>query len=148
MTRPGRTGSGIPAERRVKARLEADGYVVTRSPGSLGPADLIAIKLGQVLFIQVKSGDGDAPGAHRETWWNGLWSRSVQAGAEPIIADWVPPPGKVRPVLRYRRVTGPHVPGARDYDRLTEPFYPDAVMAPDGRRPALTCARCGAAVTP
>jgi Archaeal holliday junction resolvase (hjc) len=122
---PGRTGGGIPAEGRVRKRLEADGYIVMRAAGSKGPADLMAAKLGQLLLVQVKNCPWDSPGAHREEWWNPLWSAALQAGGIPVIADWAVPPGKVRPVLRYHRMTGPHTPGARDYPGLVVPFTTD-----------------------
>jgi len=41
-------------ELKVKKMWEAKGYVVYRSAGSKGAADLIALKDGQIVLIQVK----------------------------------------------------------------------------------------------
>ena len=50
--------SGIKQEYRVKKHLEAQGWLVTRSAGSHGYADLIAIhrEKKQIRFIQLKYG--------------------------------------------------------------------------------------------
>jgi hypothetical protein len=126
--------NGIDAERRVVARLAADGYVVTRSPGSLGPADITACKLGQILFVQVKNMPWDSKGSHREQWFNGLWAAAQKGGGTAVIADWAVPPEptakgspRTRPVLRYQRITGPHLAGTHDYAALVEPFSVDEV---------------------
>ena len=50
-----RNAKGARSEREYKAILEAQGYQVTRSGGSLGEWDLIAIG-PCVLVVQVKSG--------------------------------------------------------------------------------------------
>jgi len=79
-----RYDAGAAAERKAKAELEERGYLVVRSAGSKGPADLIAVK---VRYIQVKKvekpqawtgeleklrqGLPAAPGMSRELWvWN------------------------------------------------------------------------------
>lgn len=41
-------------EHYVKDKLEAKGWVVTRSAGSKGPFDLLAVKNGRILLIQCK----------------------------------------------------------------------------------------------
>jgi Holliday junction resolvase len=47
---------GINRERQLKARLEGEDWFVTRAAGSLGDADLVALKDGkQPLLIEVKS---------------------------------------------------------------------------------------------
>lgn len=43
-------------EWRVKRHLEGEGYFVLRSPRSEGPADLVAIRRGEVLLVQCKTG--------------------------------------------------------------------------------------------
>jgi hypothetical protein len=48
-------GKGARAEREYKAILEKQGFQVTRSGGSLGEWDLIAVG-SCVLLVQVKSG--------------------------------------------------------------------------------------------
>jgi len=76
---------GVKYERRAKAELEEAGWVVIRSAGSKGGADLVAIKVRQ---IQVKATNeprgwaGEleemrerlpaAPGMTRELW---VWNR-------------------------------------------------------------------------
>jgi Holliday junction resolvase len=52
---------GLRRERQVRAILEADDWVCVRAAGSLGPADLIALKRGMPpRFVQVKT-DRDSP---------------------------------------------------------------------------------------
>jgi Holliday junction resolvase len=47
---------GHARERQVKALLEADDWFVTRAAGSLGDADLVALKAGHVpRLVEVKS---------------------------------------------------------------------------------------------
>jgi len=43
---------GANFERRVRKHFEAEGWVVFRSAGSHSPADLIALKAGEVMLIQ------------------------------------------------------------------------------------------------
>ncbi len=45
---------GYIAELRAKEELERAGYLVLRTAGSKGPCDLVAVKEGEVLFVQVK----------------------------------------------------------------------------------------------
>ena len=53
--------SGVRAERKLKAKLEAEGWIVFRTAGSHGFFDLIAVhpNTGQVRFMQVKSTKGN-----------------------------------------------------------------------------------------
>lgn len=46
--------NGRAKEYRLKKKFQKEGYVVLRTAGSHGFADLIAIKDSTVLFIQVK----------------------------------------------------------------------------------------------
>lgn len=47
---------GIDRERRLKDRLEGEDWFVTRAAGSLGDADLVALKVGKrPMLIEVKS---------------------------------------------------------------------------------------------
>lgn len=105
---------GIRRERQVKKRLEEDGWVVIRAAGSLGLADLVALKLGETpRLIEVKSDtknpwDNFRPDRRLE-----LIAQAERAGAEawvcwwPAHKDWIwfgsetwPParPRKPRPV--------------------------------------------------
>lgn len=45
---------GANFERRVRRHLEDRGWVVFRSAGSHSPADLIALKAGEVMLVQVQ----------------------------------------------------------------------------------------------
>lgn len=46
---------GINRERQVKSLLQAEDYWVCRAAGSLGDADLVALKPGRRLLVEVKS---------------------------------------------------------------------------------------------
>lgn len=109
---------GLYREVQTAAALMDDGYLVVASRGSHGVADLVAVKTGQVLAIQVKSGDA----VLRDDWWNGLYEAATAHGAIPVIADW-----PKRGVLRLRRITGPHVPRTQRWP--CESFRTDEVDA-------------------
>lgn len=81
--RPPRTAKarGSHFERRVRAHLEHDGYVVFRSAGSRSPADLIALAPGQVLLLQCKASGWIPPAERRE-----LRALAARAGASPMLA--------------------------------------------------------------
>lgn len=88
---------GASFERKVAAALTADGYLVVRAAGSHGPADLIAIKFGQVLFVQAKLNGRMDP--HE---WNPFYTIATSVGALPILAYR---PG--RQGIAYLLLTGP-----------------------------------------
>lgn len=72
---------GAYLERQAQAALRADGYWTMKAPGSKGAVDLVAIKPGQVLFIQAKlAGGAYMPPAERAA----LWDAAQQAGAIPL----------------------------------------------------------------
>lgn len=48
-------GRGIDRERQLQDRLESDDYWVARAAGSLGAADLVALKPGIKWLIEVKA---------------------------------------------------------------------------------------------
>lgn len=73
---------GRAVEYRFRDRLRDEGYFVLRSPASKSPVDLVAIKPGQVLFIQCKRSGALAPKA-----WNELYDLAISAGAVPIMAE-------------------------------------------------------------
>jgi len=82
---------GAHKERQSKALLEADGWHVTKAGGSLGAADLVALKNGErPMLVQVKATargpfDGFGPSERGE-----LLSVAKGAGAVPILAWWKP----------------------------------------------------------
>ena len=45
---------GRRVEHAIRADLAAHGYDIVRAAASKGPADLVAIKFGQVVFVNVK----------------------------------------------------------------------------------------------
>lgn len=49
---------GANFERRVRKHLEEQGWVVFRSAGSHSPADLIALKTGEVMLVQCQLDKG------------------------------------------------------------------------------------------
>jgi Holliday junction resolvase len=79
--------AGRRFEYRVRDHLRADGYWVMRSPASKSPVDLVAIKPGQVLFVQCKVNGRIGPAE-----WNTLMDAAETAGAIPVMAE--------RPALR------------------------------------------------
>lgn len=85
-------------ERQTRADLEKRGWVVVRSGGSLGPADLVALHHNRPpLFIQCKI-NGRINGPESEQ----LNKVSAMAGCLPIVA-WRKAPG----VVGYRQIIGP-----------------------------------------
>lgn len=102
--------NGATFERKVAALLTTDGYLVMRSSGSHGEADLVALKQGQVLLVQCKSNGRLDPGD-----WNGLHEVAQRVGAVALLAHR-PAPGKVV----YWRLTGPKVTrGRAPYEEWT-----------------------------
>lgn len=95
--------NGTAFELRVKADLERDGYVVIRSAGSKGEADLWASKVGQLLLIQCKRSAPLLPPRERRA----LLNTAYKADALALVAFM---PG-VRGIA-YRRLTGT---GPRDF---------------------------------
>lgn len=74
---------GRAFEYRVRDRLRALGYFVLRSPASRSPVDLVAIRFGEVLFIQCKRG-----GYCGVAEWNQLLALAESVGATPLIASF------------------------------------------------------------
>jgi Holliday junction resolvase len=92
-------GQGYYYERRTASRLRDDGYFVLEGRGSHGPADLVAVKAGQVLLVQVKKGSGKLT----DEAWNVLFAEARRVRALPLVADW-----PARGELRLRVITAPH----------------------------------------
>lgn len=82
-------------ELRTRDDLEAHGWQVTRAAGSLGIADLIALKAGNPpLLVSCKLGGKIGPAERLQ-----LWRVAQRAGAVPLVA-WRP----MRGVIGYRKL--------------------------------------------
>lgn len=74
--------------------LEADGYWTSRAAGSLGDADVIALRASvngcEAMLVEVKSTSGGpyerfGPAARAE-----LIAAAVKSGARPVLCWWPP----------------------------------------------------------
>lgn len=72
---------GRAFEYRARNVLKAAGYFVLRSPRSAGPADLVAIRRGAILFVQCKRNSWPTL---REA--GAFYDISVAVGAYPVLA--------------------------------------------------------------
>ena len=92
--------------------LADNGYSVIRAAGSKGNAkvDLIAVKPGQLLFVQCKG-----PGALPPAEWDRLVEVAAWVGAIPVLAA----KGGRGQGIQYTRLLGRKVPRAR-----TQPCVP------------------------
>lgn len=93
-------GKGTRFEHKTRDDLTANGYDVMRAAGSKGSTkvDLIAVKPGQLLFIQCKA-TGTLPPAE----WDRIVEVAAWVGAVPLLAANGP---NGRGVL-YTRLNGP-----------------------------------------
>lgn len=95
--------AGNRFEKRVADHLRGEGYVVWQTRGSKSAADLIALKVGQVLLVQVKGGVTTLN--HEQ--WNDLHRLAFVCGAVALVAD------RDRRAIRYRRITAGHLERSR-----------------------------------
>lgn len=118
-TRPARShyARGRDLEYRVRTHLQDEGYLVIRAAGSKTASDLVAIKPGQILFVQCKR-SGALPPAE----WNALYDlASMVVGGVPVLAE------QLARGRRYWRLTArKDRPGAR---QPMEPFVLDEVAS-------------------
>ena|SRR5215475_5528552 len=108
-------GQGGYYERRCAAELTSAGYFVWLARGSKGAADLLAIKPGELLLVQVKKGQA----IFRDTWWNPLLELARRLEATALVADFP----RRRGGARYRRIIAPH--------RARSRYWPCENWAPD-----------------
>jgi Holliday junction resolvase len=86
---------GIQRERQVRKLMENDGYWTMRAAGSLGDADVLAVKArpgggSTVVLVEVKS-DVRGPFAHFGPEARAeLIAAAVKTGATPILCYWPP----------------------------------------------------------
>lgn len=76
---------GRALEYRSRDHLRKLGYFVLRSPASQSPLDLVAIRKGEVVFIQCKRSGHLSP---KE--WNEFFTLSLSVGALPLLAEMHP----------------------------------------------------------
>lgn len=74
---------GYELEQAAKKDLEANGYLVVRSGGSKGVADLVAVKRSEVLLVQAKT-DGKIGPAERAA----LHRAAFTSGSIPLVVSW------------------------------------------------------------
>lgn len=121
-TPPARTPyqRGKDFQRRVRDLLRSNGYEVVESAGSKTKIDQVAVKPGQVLFVQCKR-NGALPPAE----WNRLYDLAAMlpSVAVPVVASQ----NGARGGIRIERLAGRKTrPGAREprepfaIDQLTE----------------------------
>jgi Holliday junction resolvase len=106
---------GATFERKIMVLLADHGYVVFRSAGSHGVADVIAFKPGEVLFVQCKTS-----GTISIREWNLLYAAANGIGAVPLMALR---PGRGR--VEFRRLMGVRSPRVQNF----EAWHPDVIEA-------------------
>jgi Holliday junction resolvase len=105
---PNHYRNGRNREWKVRDALIDAGYTVLRTAGSKGALDLLAIKPGQWLFVQVKTTTAPGPAS-----WNALYDLALMADAVPVLATCPP-----RQPITYHRLT------ARKEGRGRAPMVP------------------------
>ena len=86
--------------------LTENGYWTIRAAGSKGAADIVAIKAGQLIFIQCKRSGVMAP-AERAV----LLDLATMFKGIPLCARWVKA-GRAARTVEFRQLTGP---GPKDW---------------------------------
>lgn len=107
---------GRAFEYRTRDHLKERGYFVLRSPMSRSPVDLVAIRRGEVLFVQCKRG-----GYVGVEEWNALFDLAASTGAVPLVAS------TLTRGVNFQRMTGRK--GGRRVSQPMEPFIPGEVAA-------------------
>lgn len=86
-----RAAKGHHKERKTKALLEAQGWLVIRAPASLGPCDLIALKAGErPRVFEVKCNSGSPYMNFRAADRKRLVEVAAKAGAGAELVFWGP----------------------------------------------------------
>jgi Holliday junction resolvase len=112
---------GDTFEKRVMAELTADGYACWQTRGSKSPADIVAIKPGETLLVQAKS--GRTRPSHAE--WNALHDLAARVGAVPLVATRHADGPHGAMVTEYVHLIGAHWLHAHEWP--SERWYPDRV---------------------
>lgn len=109
-------------EYKVRDALREDGYEVLRSAGSKTKIDLVAMKTGQLVFVQCKLNGLCAPAERAR-----LRELAQMVGALPIVA-YSHKEGRPAAEVRYRLLTGDGPKAFTDWfsDVLGHPAAPEA----------------------
>lgn len=107
--------AGYRFEHRCQKYLRDNGYFVMRSPASKSPIDLVAIKPGQVLFVQCKTNGRLDPDG-----WNALMDAAEPAGAQPVMVERT-----AGLKLAWWLLTARKAPGRTGIRQPREPFVID-----------------------
>lgn len=80
---------GAARERQVAELLRTRGYVVVRCAGSKGPADLVAMRRGELpLFVQVKATTGSPFGVFPPAERQALREIAHRGGGTALYVHW------------------------------------------------------------
>jgi Holliday junction resolvase len=121
---------GRKLEYAAAADLRSNGYTVLRMAGSHGIVDLIAVKPGELLFIQCKLDGYLTPRERagllelaRPPDREALLAVAGLTGGVPVLACWQKD-GRHARVIEYRELTGP---GPRDWRAWTPDWAMEAL---------------------
>lgn len=85
------SGRGHQRERDLRRQLDAEGWWTTRAAGSLGDADIVALKAGQPpRLVEVKSTAGGPYERFGPADRDQLLAAAEQAGADAWLVWWPP----------------------------------------------------------
>ena len=112
-------GDGYRLECEARNVLRDNGYAVIRSASSKTPVDLVAFKVGEMLFVQCKRAGKMSP-ADRDA----LLLLCGVAQATPLMARWRKD-GRAARTVEFAELTGP---GPKDL----EPWTPDWALETSG----------------
>jgi Holliday junction resolvase len=125
---------GADKERRLKKKLEKEGYWVVRAAGSKGVADLVAIKDGRPYLIQVKHERIARKEAQQ------LKAIADACGAVPVLALWK------RKLRRFLLLDLREGESHDETGTTTQPAV-DATPDPDAQPPDHPCGTEGLGVS-
>ena len=74
---------GYKSEWKIKKILENKGWLVVRSGGSLGYADLVCFKNGKCIFLQVKSAI-----RKKKIYYNGYMKDNIEGFSFYVVVDF------------------------------------------------------------
>lgn len=109
---PNAYAQGKRLEAKVIAALREAGFITMRSAGSKGAIDVLAVRPGECLMIQVKRTTPPGPAA-----WNLLFDLAEWCGAVPLLATCEP----YRPIRYERLIFKKPLPRAREIGSIVRP---------------------------